>query len=134
MFQDAVHLCLCSRKLLKCSLQFLIGGCQIGRLSGSCICQRLGQFRARLSKRLTGSQKIPRSGFQARQCFRVLCTGSDRLNECVADRAQAVRQSGTGGLKCLQFFRKCIPLRRPLKLALRISQDLTHPPKAAVHV
>ena len=133
MFQDVVHLCLRSRKLLG-RLQSLIGGGQIRLPAGAGIRQRLGQLRAGLPKCLTGGQQIPGCGLQAYQGVRIVRAGPDHLGKRVADFPQTARQSPAGGLKCRQLFLYHIPLRRPLELALRLLQDLVHPRKAAGNV
>ena len=134
VLQNLLHPGLCGRKLPGRRLQSLIGGGQIRLPAGGGIRQRPGQLRARLPKRLTGSQKIPGSGLQARPCVRIGRAGSDHPGKGIAGFTQAARQGGAGGLKCLQLFQKCIPLRRPLESALRLLQDLPYPCKAAGHV
>ena len=111
-----------------------MGGGQIGLLPGGDIYQRFGQLRAGLSKCLTGGQQISGGSLQMLQSVRIVRAGPDHLGERVADLPQAARQRAAGGLKCLQLFQKCIPLRRPLELALRLLQDLPHPRKAVGNV
>ena len=82
--------------------------------------QRLGQLRARPSKRLSGGQQIPGGGLQASQGVRIFRAGLDHLGKGVTDLIQAARQSGTGRLKCPQLFQQSRPFRCPLELFIRL--------------